>query len=136
MVIKLLADVNVRGQVARLVKLMQSDYWRAFWDHLDVRILTFHDVGLSSADTDAKVWSCCQQNQLYLLTNNRNEDGSDSLEATIRASSTSTSLPVFTFGDAEKIVKNKEYAAQIVESLYDHLLRIDSLHGTGRLYLP
>jgi hypothetical protein len=135
-VIKLLSDVNVQGQVARLRALMQGDYWRVFWDHPDVKIFHFDEVGLIPADSDAKVWHLCQQNRLYLLTNNRNEDGDDSLEATIRAFNTAGSLPVFTFGDAEKIQKNKAYADQVVESLFDHLLRIDALSGTGRLFIP
>jgi hypothetical protein len=93
-------------------------------------------VGLSPADTDARVWEVCQQRQLYLLTNNRNEDGPDSLGAVIRAQNTATSLPVFTVSDAERIFHSRGYAEQVIESLFDQLLRIDTLRGTGRLYLP
>lgn len=134
--IALLADVNVQGHVVRVLSLMQTDYWREVWDYLEIRPLTFPDVGLSPDDSDARVWHLCQQQQLYLLTNNRNDDGPDSLEATIRTHSMDASLPVFTFADAERIFQSKEYAERVVESLYDQLLRIDSLRGTGRLYLP
>lgn len=134
--IKLLADVNVKGQVARLAALMQSDYWQDFWGDLDVRLLTFPEVGLDATATDAEVWKCCQQQQLYLLTNNRNDDGEDSLTATLRSCNTPTSLPVFTFGDGERILKSKDYAEAVIESLFDYLLRSDTLRGTGRLFLP
>jgi hypothetical protein len=135
-VIQLLADANVEGHMARLLLLMQTEYWREVWDHLEIRSCNFQDAGLSRDDTDAHVWQVCQQQQLSLLTNNRNDDGPDSLEATIRKHNTATSLPVFTFSDADRIYHSKDYAERVVESLFDQLLRIDELRGTGRLYLP
>ena len=134
--LQLLADVNIEGQVARLVSLMQGESWREYWDHLELRLLRFQDVRLSRSDTDAQVWQICQQQQLYLLTNNRNDDGPDSLAATIRAHNTAASLPVFTLSDADRVYPSKDYAERVVESLFDYLLRIDTLRGTGRLYLP
>lgn len=134
--IQLLADVNIEGHVARLVALMQGKDWREFWDYLDLRALRFHDVGLSPGDPDDQVWEICQAQHLFLLTNNRNEDGPDSLEATIRARNTATSLPIFTISDADRIFQSRDYLDRVVETLVDHLLRIDSLRGTGRLFLP
>jgi hypothetical protein len=135
-VITLLADVNVQGHVARLIALMQGPYWRELWDHLQIRSVAFQDIGISPDDTDAHVWEACQQQQLYLLTNNRNDDGPDSLEATIRARSSPENIPVFTFADADSILHDRDYAERVIESLYDYLLRIDSVRGTGRLFLP
>ena len=134
--IKLLADVNVEGQVARLALRMQAEPWLEFWNYLDLRCLKFSDVGLQAKDPDSVVWRRCQEQRLLLLTNNRNDDGPDSLEATIRTYNTPESLPVFTFGDADKISKSQEYAEEVIESLFDQLLRIDTLNGTGRLFLP
>jgi len=135
-VIQLLADVNIEGHLARVVSQMQGDYWRVYWDFLDVRVLRFQDLGLSPDDSDAQIWQLCQQREVYLLTNNRNDYGPDSLEATIRACNTSTHLPVFTLSDADRILHDKQYSGRVVESLFDHLLRIETLRGTGRLYLP
>lgn len=134
--IQLLADVNIEGHVLRLVALMQGNYWRDYWDHLDLRSLRFPEVGLSPRDTDAQVWQVCQQLHLYLLTNNRNDDGPDSLEATIRAHNTAASFPVFTLSDADRIFHSRDYAERVTESLFDQLLRIDTLRGAGRLFLP
>jgi hypothetical protein len=135
-VIRLLADVNIEGHVARPTTLMQSNYWRDYWEHLDLHYLRFQDVGLSPDDADAHVWQVCQQQGLYLLTNNRNDDGPDSLEATIRQQTTEISLPVFTLSDADQVFLRKDYAERVIETLFDYLLRIDSLRGTGRLFLP
>ena len=73
---------------------------------------------------------------MILLTNNRNDDGPDSLEAAIRQHNTADSLPVFTIGNVGRLEMSRAYAEEVVESLYEYLLRIDELRGTGRLFLP
>jgi hypothetical protein len=70
------------------------------------------------------------------LTNNRNDDGPDSLENTICICNTLQSLPVFTIGDAERLKNEREYADRVIWALLEYLLEIDSLFGTGRLFLP
>ncbi len=54
--INLLADANIQGQVGILVARMQGGEWRDFWDHLNLRHVTFADVGLQLSDSDAIVW--------------------------------------------------------------------------------
>jgi hypothetical protein len=135
-VITLLADVNIRGHVARLISRMQGETWREFWDYLDVRCLTFNEVGLGAADTDAIIWYKCQELQMYLLTSNRNDDGPDSLQSVIRLANNSRSLPVFTVGDADSILSSTVYADRVIDRLIRYLLDRDNILGTGRLYLP
>jgi hypothetical protein len=135
-VITLLADADIKGHVARLVARMQGESWREFWDYLDLRQVNFEDVGLEPAASDAVVWHKCQEQRIFLLTNNRNEDGPDSLEATIRALSTPQSLPVFTIGDADNILSSSEYAERVADRLFRYLLEVDNILGTGRLFLP
>ncbi|HEY1858722.1 MAG TPA: hypothetical protein VGG61_00095, partial [Gemmataceae bacterium] len=45
---------------------------------------------------DSLVWETCQQRDLVLLTDNRNQDDSASLEATIRLRNAANCLPVLT----------------------------------------
>jgi hypothetical protein len=135
-VIALLADVNIQGQVKRLVSLMQAAPWGEFCDYLQLRSLTFKDVGLNSSELDSAVWKRCQELSAYLITNNRNDDGPDSHESTIRAMNSATSLPVFMIGDADRILEDTDYADQVIESLLEYLLYRDDFHGTGRLFLP
>jgi hypothetical protein len=132
----LLADVNIQGHVDLLVALMKADPWREFWEELGIAYLTFSDVGLDRRVTDATVWQLCQQQGFVLLTNNRNDDGPESLEATIRGHTAAESLPVFTIADAERVRHSRDYADRVIEGLLQALFRIDSLRGTGRLYLP
>jgi hypothetical protein len=103
---------------------------------VNLPLRTFRDVGLPPAASDAVIWHVCQQQQIILLTANRNAIGSESLEATLRACNTPDSLPVFTIGDAERVLHSRDYAERVVERLLEYLIDIDKYRGTGRLYLP
>jgi hypothetical protein len=82
------------------------------------------------------VWETCQQEELVLLTDNRNKKDQDSLEMTIQTQNTPASLPVFTIANVPHLRASQDYANRIIDKLLDSLLRIDALRGTGRLYLP
>ena len=57
-------------------------------------------------------------------------------EATIRAHNTAESLPVFTVGDADRLLAKTDYADRVTDRLIRYLLEIDAARGTGLLYLP
>jgi hypothetical protein len=109
-----------------LVQQMQLEPWTDFWQGLGLVLRHFEDVGLTATSTDVEIWQRCQTEQLILITDNRNYESPESLEATIRQFNTPDSLPVFTIADLDKFRTRRSY----------HLLRIDTLRGTGRLYLP
>ncbi len=132
----LVADANIEGQVEYLVQRMKTDAWADFWQALDLVLYGFEEVGLSMSATDPEVWKVCQAEQLILITDNRNLDSEDSLESTIRRNNTAESLPVLTIADMNEFRTNSSYVERVVETLYDYLLRIDDVRGTGRLYLP
>jgi hypothetical protein len=132
----LLADINIQGHIEIMIKRMQAEPYMGFWNHLGLSYLSFADVGLSPSDSDAVIWHRCQQRRAFLLTNNRNDDGPESLEATIRTCNTLQSLPVFTIGDAEKLKNEQEYSDRVIRRLLGYLLELENILGTGRLYLP
>jgi hypothetical protein len=132
----LVADANIQGQVHYLVQRMQVEAWADFWQALGLVLHRFEDVGLSGSSTDLEVRNVCQAEQLILITDNRNLDFEDSLEATIRQNNTPESLPVFTIADMNEFRTNSSYVQRVIGALYDYLLRIDDVRGTGRLYLP
>ena len=45
-------------------------------------------------------------------------------------------LPVFTIANIPHLRASRDYANRVIDTLLDSLLRIDTLRGTGRLYLP
>ncbi|HYV38556.1 MAG TPA: DUF5615 family PIN-like protein [Gemmataceae bacterium] len=136
MVNGVLADNDVRSQVDYIAAVAQLEPWVEFWQDLNLPVLHFQDVGLLPTAKDSEVWDCCQASQLVLITGNRSLGGPDSLEATLRSRNRLDSLPVFTIGDVDQLNASRSYAEEVVETLIDYLQRIDSLLGTGRLYLP
>ena len=99
-------------------------------------IASFDDLGLSSDASDADLWQACQTHEVVLVTANRNKDGTDSLEATISQRNQASSLPVLTDSDADQILTSRDYATRVVLQLLEFLFDLDSIRGTGRLYLP
>jgi hypothetical protein len=132
----LLADISVQGQVEVLRLILESEGWRDFWQPLGLQVWFFADVGLHPQASDAVVWRPCQQQALVLVTGNRNADGPDSLEETIRRENQPGSLPVFTLADIEAVRHSRMYAERVVERALDYLMEIDAVRGAGRLYLP
>ncbi len=132
----ILADNNVIGQVAYLAQMMQAEGWADYWKQLGLVLLQFDDVGLAATATDLEIWQRCQADELILITDNRNDESPDSLNAAIRNFNMSRSLPVFTIADLDKFGASRAYEERVVVALYDYLLRIDEVRGTGRLFLP
>lgn len=60
--------------------------------------------------------------ELVLITGNRNDDGADSLEATIRNENQPDSLPVITIADQDRVLQDRLSAERVAESLLDYLL--------------
>lgn len=131
-----LADVNIQGHVDFLMKLIRSDEWIEFWQFLNLTYVTFGDVGLRHDSRDADIWQHCQDQGYVLITSNRNREGADSLEATIRSRRTAESLPVLTLADTERLRHDRLYAGRVAVALLQTLLDLDAVRGAGRLYLP
>ena len=73
---------------------------------------------------------------MLLITGNQNAEGPESLEVTILQRNTAKSLPVLTLADPERVGHDASYAQAVVERLFDVLIDVEVLRGTGRLYLP
>jgi hypothetical protein len=132
----ILADINVGKQLRSVLMIWTSETWREIWDALGLRVFSFARLGLSHRSPDSLIWRTCQREQLVLITANRNEEGPDSLEATIRNENQPDSLPVVTIANARRVLSDRAYAERVAESLLDYLMRIDEYRGTGRLYVP
>ncbi len=94
-----LLDEQMAGDVTILRSIAESDTWKSVASLLGLQFATFADVGMPTGLSDRSVWDYCQTNGYFLLTDNRNDDDADSLEATIRDQTTATSLPVFNVAD-------------------------------------
>jgi hypothetical protein len=129
---KVLLDHHMKKQGILLWATMGSEGWLKL---LDIPMLTFDDVGLPIDSKDRDVWRFAQTQQLILLTGNRNKDGADSLEQTIRNENTSNSLPVITIGIVDRL-EESSYREQCAERLVEIILNIENYLGIGRIYIP
>jgi hypothetical protein len=134
--LRLMSDNDVRGQVSRLMDICQLAPWDEMWRDLGCVLVTFGTVHLADDATDATVWQTCQDNEILLITGNRNAEGPESLEMTIRQRNKADCLPVLTLADPDRIQRERAYAESVVERLFDVLIDVDGLRGTGRLFLP
>jgi hypothetical protein len=88
------------------VQRLQSEAWAEFRQAVGLGLLRFEDVGLSASATDLEVWNVCQAEHLILITDSRNLDAEDSLEAAIPQNNTPQSFPVFTIADMNEFRVN------------------------------
>ena len=129
---KVLLDHHMKKQGILLWATMGSEGWLKL---LDIPMLTFTDVDLPTDSTDRDVWRFAQEKQLILLTGNRNRDGEDSLEQTIRNENTPTALPVITVSVVDRL-EARAYREQCAERLTEIILDIENNLGVGRIYIP
>ena len=118
----IMADHNVEGHFVVLLRLWTSDVWRTVWENLDIEVESFERLGLPYNTSDRDLWQLCQQREIVLLTANRNDEGPNSLEATIRTLNASSSLPVLTIADPELVLTSRDYAERVAIQVLEYLL--------------
>jgi hypothetical protein len=133
---KIMADHNAGGHLKVLLGIWSSPDWSELWSEVACEIKTFEDLGLDRSVADNELWRVCQERQIVLITGNRNSQGEDSLEMTIRREGAREHLPVMTIADPEELIRNREYAERVAARLLEFLQVLPDLCGAGRLYLP
>lgn len=129
---KVLLDHHLKKQGILLWATMGGEGWLKL---LEIPMLTFRDVRLPINSSDRSVWRFAQEKHLILLTGNRNSEGEDSLEQTIRNENTPSSLPVVTIGMVSRM-EERAYREQCAERLVEIVLNIENYLGIGRIYIP
>src|SRR5262245_56486588 len=131
----ILPDNDVGGAVVALRYVLESAEWAELTGLLELRFREFEDLGLARNASDRAVWQTCQAAGAVLITANR-AGGAHSLDQVIRDLSTNSSLPVITIADPQRMVRDHAYRQEAAFRLLDYLDRIESLRGTGRLFIP
>ncbi len=98
-------------------------------------MVRFIDIDLAITSTDRIVWRFVQAQQMFLLTGNRNMDGDDSLEQTIRDENHVGALPIFTVGRVDRMAE-RQYRIECVNRIIEVLLDLDNFRGVGRVFIP
>lgn len=132
----ILADHNVERHVHVLIGLCSSPDWNDIWESMACGVESFERLGIPYNMPDDDLWKLCQDREIILVTANRNADGPTALEVAIRTLCTARSLPVITISDADRLLRDREYAERAAAKLLGFLLDVENLRGTGRLYVP
>jgi hypothetical protein len=128
-----LVDHNLEGHASLLLKSFVKQGWA---DLLSIRFVLMAEMNLPVTSSDRVVWCFAQANQMILLTANRRMKGKDSLEQVLREENTSTSLPVVTIGDANRVLTDADYRDLCVNRLLELALYLDNYLGTRRIFIP
>ncbi len=128
-----LVDHNLEGHALLLSGSLTNQGWL---DLLPIRFIFFEEVGLPADSSDRVVWRFAQANQMLLLTANRRMKGEESLEQVLREENMSTSLPVVTVGDGNRLLTDSIYRDLCVTRLIELTLYINDYLGTRRIFIP
>ncbi|MCY3018851.1 MAG: ACP S-malonyltransferase [Planctomycetota bacterium] len=132
----ILADADSRGQLQAILSFFQRTAWGSLWDSLGVTERSFAALGLTAKDSDRAVWRAAQRHDAILVTANRNQDDEESLETVLRAENQPHSLPVVTYGDAQRILQDSVYRERAALRLLEIIMDLDRYRGAGRVYIP
>jgi Domain of unknown function (DUF5615) len=128
-----LIDHNLRGHAVVLLGSLTASGWL---DLLSIRFILFEEVGLPIDSDDRMVWQLAQSNQMILLTANRSMKGKNSLEQVMREENTSTSLPVVTIGNIDRLLAEPGYRERCVNRLVEIVVDIEDFRGARRIFIP
>lgn len=134
----LLSDVNVQGHLAYLRQRLDA---LGLWPVLaacDLTFATFADLQLPADLDDRSLWNRCQRDGWILFTENRNNDGPDSLHATLADSWRSGQLPVLTLANKVTFEHSREYADRVAVDVAELLFGItqEQYRDQPRIYVP
>jgi hypothetical protein len=131
----ILTDNDVVGAVRVFRRILASSEWVGLTVTLEIEFIELKDIDLAADAPDVAVWRRSQEVGALLITGNRSS-GEGSLDQTIAAQGRPASLPVLTIGDPRRVIRDPAYARECVLSLLDFVDRIETLRGTGRLFIP
>jgi hypothetical protein len=120
----LLADVNVQGHLPYLGRLLDALGLSRIIMALNLRLVTFRDLQLAPDLDDRVLWEHCQHDGWVLLTENRNHDGPNSLQATLTDSWQRGCLPVLTLSDKRRFEYDRLYADRVATDVAELLFGI------------
>lgn len=100
-----------------------------------MRFVTLRQIGLPVNTSDRAIWRLVQAQGMLLLTGNRNMEGDDSLEATLREENTPTALPIITISSPRRL-DERDYRERCAERLAEIVFDLDQYRGVGRVYIP
>jgi hypothetical protein len=135
----LLADANVQGHLPYLHNLLKAlELWPLLVE-LNLQVATFPDLDLAPELDDRSLWNFCQVGGWVLFTDNRNDDGPDSLEATLSDTWQMGLLPILTLSNRGRFEHDREYGERVASDVAEILFGIvqeQNYRDRPRIYVP
>jgi hypothetical protein len=135
----LLADANVQGHLPYLHNLLKAlELWPLLVE-LNLQVATFPDLDLAPELDDRSLWNFCQVGGWVLFTDNRNDDGPDSLEATLSDTWQIGLLPILTLSNRGRFEHDREYGERVASDVAEILFGIvqeQNYRDRPRIYVP
>jgi len=128
----ILLDHNLEGDGELLLGALVKSGWL---EMVPIQLVTFAEAGLPMDSGDREVWRFAQQRQMLLLTDNRNMEGDNSLEETLREEVDADSLPVITIGKRGRL-DDPDYREKCADKLVEIVIDLDRYRGYSRLFIP
>ena len=69
---RIMADHNVEGHLHALMNIWSSPAWGEVWSELSCEVKSFERLGIAHSTPDTRLWELCQQQEIVLITGNRN----------------------------------------------------------------
>lgn len=134
----LVTDVNIQGHLPYLRRLLLDlDLWPILAE-LQIEFRSFADLRIPPDLDDRSLWNRCQEDGWVLLTENRNNDGEDSLHATLADSWRTGQLPVLTLANKAKFEHSRHYAERIARDIAELLfgIKLEEYRDQRRIFVP
>ena len=132
---QVVADNDSIGAVAAIRRIIESPAWETLLVEIPIEFSDFASLSLAPSASDQDVWRTCQRAAVVLITSNR-VGGEHSLTEVIARLGDELSLPVVTIGNRRRAERDRDYAESCAFALLDLIDKIESLRGTGRLFIP
>ncbi len=134
----LLADENFQGHMPRLGQALRSLDLSDLLAEEAIRFESFRDHGLASGLDDRSLWNYCQDEGFVLLTYDKNNDGPNSLQATMEDSWIVGRLPVITVSNQNQFARDGAYAVRVASSIAEILFggREGEVLDWPRIFVP
>jgi hypothetical protein len=134
----LLADPNIAGHQRRIVNLLDRSGLLEILAELGTEFALLSDTGLPHDVDDRTLWEWCQREGWVLLTDNRNDDGATSLQATLDDAWKPGKLPILTLADKQQFDRSAVYRERVAADVADLLfgLKYGEYRDRDRIFVP
>jgi hypothetical protein len=126
------------GHQRRIVSLLDRSGLLEILAELGIEFSLLSDIGLPHDVDDRTLWESCQREGWVLLTDNRNDDGPTSLQATLRDAWAPGKLPILTLADKPQFDRGAAYRERVAADVADILfgLKYGDYRDQDRIFVP